>query len=181
MRFLILAAIGLIFTSWFSPWWTCDIIPDEAELKPIYEAVHIRPWGLEDHLGSYSGYIGGSQMPAFFAPLMWIYLGLITALLLFSLFAKEKMVGLGKFKFNLPKLLIGGVGLSFIFIVALAAIVAAIRTGEFYNTKLMGTVYDFTLGLTVNSRLLFGYWLACGTGVFITILALLRDRITGIR
>jgi hypothetical protein len=110
---------------------------------------------------------------------MWTYLGLAIVALLFSLFAKEKTVGFGKFKFKLPTLLIGIVGLSYIIVVITAVVMIAIRSGDFYKTPLMGQVYVRNVEAVATSRLLLGYWMACGTGLFITILALLRSKIVG--
>ncbi len=46
-RSLILIAIGLLFVSWFLPWWKCT--------TPAMEGwVRIRPWGLENNLGIFA-------------------------------------------------------------------------------------------------------------------------------
>jgi hypothetical protein len=179
MPLLTLIGIGLVFVSWFLPWWSVDIIPGQTQIPPMYDAVQVRPWGLEQSLGQYASYIKGSDMPAFFAPLMWIYLGLVTAVLLFSMFAREKEISFGKFSIKLPTLLILGAGLSYIIAVVTAVVMIAIRAGDFWGTPVMGDVFVTSLETFATSKLLLGYWLACGAGLYITILAVLRSKIVG--
>ena len=179
-RVLILAVLALMIVSWFMPWWAADVV----EIKWPAE-VQIHPWGLESApLSSFAFAIAGSDMPVWFAPAMWAYFGLFIGLLLFSLFAKEKEVRLAKLKSTLPKVLIGGVGLSFILIVVTAAIVIAIRTGDFYGVKLIGTVdivfSEFEVSDVVTGLNL-GYWLACSVGPLLIVLALFRNKIIGQR
>jgi len=174
-RGLVIVAAGLLLFSWFMPWW-------RAFIATINGQVQIHPWGLKHNLiGPDAAYMAGTEMPAFFAPLMWTYLGICIALLLFSLLVKEKTFNLGKFKLSLPKVLIGGVGLSYIVVVVLAVIIAAIRTGDFYGTPLIGVTYVAfnDVGTAVEAGLLFGYWLACGVGPLLIVLALLRNKIIG--
>lgn len=174
-RVLIIAATCFMLLSWFMPWWRCFI-------WGINREVLIRPWGLEHDLGDLTSYIAGAEMPAFFALFMWIYLGLCVAVLLFSLFANEKTVSLGKFKLSLTKLLIGIVGVSYIVVVVSAVIVAAIRTGDFFGVHLIGTtVIDLGEPMIsdADAGLLIGYWLACSVGPLLVVLALLRDKIIG--
>lgn len=121
-------------------------------------------------------------MPVWFAPFMWTYLGLVVVALLFSLFAKEKEVKIGRFKSSLPQLIIGLVGFSYIVVAIVAAIYIAVRTGDFFGVKLMGhTVVDLTYPLIGDafSKLLLGYWLVCGAGILCLLLAIFRKRIIG--
>ncbi len=174
-RFFILVIIALMFVSWFLPWWLCDI--PAAQLW-----VEVHPWGLEHNLGIYSSYIEGSDMPAFFAPLMWAYLSLAVLALLLSLVIKDKQIKLWKIKANLPSFIIGLVGFSYIVVAITAAVVISIRTADFYGTKLIGhTVVDLTYPLISDaySSLQLGYWLVCGTGLLCMVLALFRKKIIG--
>ncbi len=179
LRSLVIVGAGLMLLSWFLPWWGCRVPPEYF----VKDVVVIHPWGLEQNLGPYAQYIYGSEMPVWFAPLAWIYLGICIALLLFSLLAKEKAVSLGKFKFSLPQVLIGGVGLSYIVVVVIAVIVIAIRAGDFFDTPLQGHIFidlgeaGLVVGAWTSLRL--GYWLACAVGPFCVVLALLRDKIIG--
>jgi len=175
-RGLVIAATGLILLSWFMPWWRADI-------TMLNNWVQIRPYGLEMDPFT-AGYFPSAKMPGYFAPFIWAYFGIIMALVLFSLFVKERIISLGKLKISLPKLIFGGVGLSFIFVAILAVIVAAIRTGDYYGMHLLGrqmVEVDPELGAEslVIPRFLFGYYMAYVAGLFCIVLALLRDRITG--
>lgn len=176
-RVLTLAAAGLLLYSWFQPWWTANVLEIMGSNNVI-----IYPWVFEADLEEMQVMVENAYMPAWFAPAMWIYLGLAVAALLFSLFAREKRVGPGKFKLSLPQLLIGVVGLSYVVVVAIAAVMIAIRSGEFYGAPLMGMI-EVNLGAEyfseVETALEFGYWLACGVGPLCIALALLRNKITG--
>jgi len=179
-RGLVGIAAGLMVTSWILPWWACTIT--EVGFAPV---ARIYPYGLwldTEVIGGYIHYLKGAEMPAFFTPLIWTYLGLCIALLLSSLFVKGKTFNLGKFRFSLPKVLIGSVGLSYIVFSVLAVVVAAIRTGAYFGTPLQG-YFLINLGEPFVSdaytSLEFGYWLACGVGPLLIVLALLRDRIIG--
>ena len=174
-RGLVLVIIALFFLSWFLPWWSADV------LVLGEDTVVIRPWGLENNMDEeMAAIIKGSEMPAYFAPLMWAYLGLSIALLVLGAFIKLKEIKLGKFKLTLSQLLIGGVGVSYIVVVALAVIIASIRTGDYWDLKLIGYTY-IDLGepavTGVEAGLLPGYWLACLVGPLLIGLALLRTKI----
>jgi hypothetical protein len=157
------------------PWW-------RAYIPELDRWVAIRPWGLEHNLGDFADYIKGAAMPTWFAPLMWAYLGVSVLVLLFSLFAPEKALRLGKLKFSLPQLLILGVGLAYIVCVVVAVVYGSIRMDEFWHLKLMGETYvelgEIEKGY-VEASLLTGYWLACAAGPLLVILGLLRNRIVG--
>jgi hypothetical protein len=175
-RILVLAALGLMVLSWLMPWWAADV---EAISE---DAVIIHPWGLEQHLGEMADMIRNAKMPVWFAPVMWSYLGLALTALLVGLFIKEKAFNLGKFRLSVPSLLIGIVGFSYVVVVVMAVIVAAVRTGDFWDLKLIGYTYinlgePAVTGVTAN--LLLGYWLACSVGPALIALAVLRNRITG--
>jgi hypothetical protein len=164
--------------TWFQPWWSAYIV----ELD-VY-AVTIYPYGIEINLGDYPYWLAGAEytMPLWFFTFMWIYLGLCIALLLYSLFASERRVGLGRFSWSVPQVLVVGVGLSYVIIVAAAVITIAIQSGNFYNAPLQGSIFvaiDEHYQGWVDTGLLFGYWFACGVGPFLILLALLRNKIIG--
>ena len=165
--------------AWFQPWWRAYVV----ELE-VY-AVAIFPYGMEINMGGYEYWLAGAEdiMPGWFTPFMWVYLGLCMIALLFSLFASgEKRVGLGKLRLSLPQALIGGVGLTYIVVVVAAVLVIVMNLSSFYNTPLQGsiliTMSDFENSL-VDTGLEFGYWLACGVGPLIIVLALFRNKIRG--
>jgi hypothetical protein len=184
-RALVLVAGGLMLFSWLQIWWRADI--QEAAMY-----VNIRPWGLEHTLGSYVQYLGTDpSMPAFFAPLMWGYLGICLVVLLVGMFVKDMTVKLGKLGSLLPKWLmrlplpvwlVGGVGVSYIVFAVTCAIVAYVRTSEF-GMSLIGETYlvigDFELGTLAIAGFQWGFWLACAVGPLLVVLALLRSKIIG--
>jgi hypothetical protein len=184
-RVLLLVAAGLMLLSWLQVWWRADI--QEAAMY-----VNIRPWGLEHTLGSYIQYLGSDpSLPAFFAPLMWAYLGICLVLLLVSMFIKDIPVKLGKLGSILPKWLmglplpqwlIGGVGVSYVVFVITCALVAYIRVSEF-DMALIGETYlvigHFELGTLAISGFQWGFWLACAVGPLLIVLGLLRGKIIG--
>lgn len=181
MRGLVLVVAGLMVVSFIMPWWTCTIVGETA----IFEnAVTIYPYGLRCDLAGFTAYTSGADMPVWFAPLMWTYLGVCVVFLLLSLFVKEKMFNLGKFRLSLPQMIIGGIGITYIVVVVLAIIIAAIRTGDFYGTHLIGHSYFFVSEFVqgdVYAGLQFGYWLACGVGPLCIALALLSNKIIGMK
>ena len=176
-RLLILAAGGLLVLSWFMPWWSINVFEIGKN------AVVIHPWGLETNLrpADYE-LIKSGEMPSWFAPIMFTYLGIAVAGLILGIFAKNKEFKLWKINFTFPSFIIGLVGFSYIFVVILAVIIAAIRTGDFWNLKLIGYTY-IDLGEPMVSGaeagLLIGYWLACASGVLLLLLGLFRRRIIG--
>lgn len=178
-RVLVLAGAGFMLVTWFMPWWSAWV----AEIE--VDAVIIHPWALESRVPTEYGYLllgAETAMPGWFAPFMFTYLGLCIAALLFSLFASQKRVGLGKFRLSLPQAIIGSVGLSYIVIVAAAVITIAMRAGDFYDAPLIGRIYvvaEFFESTVVKTNLLFGYWLACAVGPLLIILAILRNKIIG--
>ncbi len=176
---LTLASIGLLLYSWFQPWWQAHIVALDKT------AVIIRPWGLVSYMpAEYSKWLVGAEMPSWFAPLMWGYLGVGVGALVYSLFVSQERVALGKLRMPLPKLLIGGVGLSYIVFVLVCVAVIAIRAREFYGASVMGSVFvsmsDHEMS-DVDTRLLAGYWLAAAVGPLLVILALFREKILGQR
>ncbi len=174
-RVLVIAGGAVMFMSWIMPWWRAYIVE-------LDRWVAIRPWGLEHNLGDLAAYIKDAVMPTWFAPVMWAYLCISIALLLFSLFAPEKALRLGRFTFSLPQLLIMGVGIAYIVCVVFAFVYASMRMDSFWHLKMIGKTY-VELGEVekgyVESNLLTGYWLACVAGPVLLILGLLRSKIVG--
>jgi len=176
-RLLLLAVIGLLVYSWFQPWWQASIetIGDDAAV--------IRPWVLETNMPpEVMAFVIGSQMPSWFAPVMWTYFGIVVLVLLVSLFITNREIHLWKIRVTLPGFMIWMAGFSYIVVVVLAVIVAAIRTGEYYYMKLLGTtLIDLGGEMVANAygNLLIGYWLACAAGPLLIVLALLRNKIMG--
>jgi hypothetical protein len=176
-RGLVVVAAGLMLISWLRPWWSCDI-----DMIGVKNGIVIHPWGLETNMGAYTYIVPKNLMPGFFAPFMWAYLGLAMAALLIGAWIKDKSIGLFGRKFDLSRLIIGVVGFTYIVAVIVAVIVMTIRMREFGGLRLLGRTYvilaEFQFS-NVDARLLFGYWLACGVGPLLVVLALLRNKIIG--
>ena len=187
-RILIVIATASLVAAWFMPWWSASIKDIPAYKYPI----SIYPYGLDAHLmWEYLTIMpeGGAEaeMPAFFTPVMWLYFGLVVAALLIAawLVNKDRNISLFRRKFNLSKFLMIVVGLSYMVVCGLAVIVASMRLGDIginlvgYTFVNLGHYAVWTLETSVDAYLRFGYWLACGVGPFLIILALLRNRIVG--
>ena len=175
-RVLVIAAAGLMLLSWLLPWWRADI-------TVINAWVIVHPWGLES-CQFVTEYFPTACMPIWFKPFAWSYLGVCIALLLFSLFAKDKVFSLGKFKFSLPQLIIGGVGLSYMLACVITVVYGSIRASEYSGMKFLGNqIIEVDSEMNIVSgayaRLLFGYWLAWAVGLLLVVLALVRNKIIG--
>jgi hypothetical protein len=173
-RGLVIITTGMMVISWLIPWWSCDA---EGYME---DAIVIHPYGLVDNIGM-ADQLGGT-MPSWFAAFMWTYLGLAVVALLVGILIQYREFHIGRMKFNLPSFIIGLAGFSYIVVAIVAVIFAAVKTGDISNMHLIGRTY-IRLGGGMNSwvigTLLFGYWLACATGVVLIILAILRNRIIG--
>jgi hypothetical protein len=176
-RALVVVGAALMLASWFMPWWS-------ARISDLAGRDHIilRPWGVE-MVNDVRTYADKSlySMPAFFEPLMWLYIGLCMLALAVSLFA-ERRVAIGRLNLSLPRLLVGFVGLSYVIAVATAFAIAQIRSGA-AGIQFVGTSTVFNPMTGGNTRiigeLLPGYWLAAGAGAYLIVLAILRNAITG--
>ncbi len=186
-RVLVLASGGLLAYSWFTPWWSAYV----RELGGRDHIV-IMPWILDvdkDKLGMFMDLVTGYDLPVWFFPAMWAYLGIVIAALLFSLFAKDKVIKVWKGTFNLPSLIIGIAGFSYIVVAITMVIVTTIMIGDALGMKFIGVTSIYVEGVTqegggqgfVVADLQLGYWLAWGAGTLLIILALLRNKIIGKR
>jgi hypothetical protein len=176
-RLLVLIGAGLMLASWFSPWWG-------ARISDLAGSDHIvlRPWGVE-MVSEVRTYANRAlyEMPVFFTPLMWAYIGLCMLALAVSLFV-ERQITVGRFRFSLPQLLVGFVGLSYVIAVVTAYTIAQIRSGA-AGIDFVGTSIVFNPMTGGNTRIMgalkLGYWLAAGAGAYLLVLALLRNAIVG--
>ncbi|MFP4642398.1 MAG: hypothetical protein ACLFPU_09535 [Dehalococcoidia bacterium] len=178
-RILVLAGTGLLLASWFLPWWTVNI---EALGKDI---VQIRPWGLamDERLGGFEVLLKGADMPVWFAPFMWAYLGLSVIALLASLWVRGVEVNIGKFKVELCQLLVGGVGVSYLVVGIVTAVYGSIRSQAMMGIPLLGRHFidmGDPLVTYVEGRFLPGYYLIFVAAIMLIALALLRNRICSV-
>jgi len=177
-RLLVAAGAGMMLVSWFLPWWACNV----EEIGPNTIVIH--PWGLEVNqlMGGFEVLMKGADMPPWFAPLMWTYLGLCIAALAAGLCLRVKELSVGRLKIKLSRVFIGGVGISYMVCAVATAVYAAVRVKDFYNLPLQGRIL-VDLGdpivTYVSTSLLFGYYLTYGAAFLLVFLALLSDKITG--
>jgi hypothetical protein len=175
-RGLILIVVALIIVSWLAPWWTVSMSGDMFRDN----CVVVYPYGIYTDLAEYVDYIAGYEMPVWFGPFMWTYLGIAILLLLFSMFARDKRIKIWKINGTLPSWIIGLVGFSYIVVVIAAVVTITLRAADFYHMKLLEPVKLSEHPIVwATGTLKFNYWLACALGPLLIILALLRNKITG--
>lgn len=181
-RILTLAGAGAMLYSWFQPWWTVYVV----ELRE--NGVTIFPHGMQfsSTLQDYPQWLVGSEMPAWFWPMMWVYLGLCMAALLIGMFASDKIrLGVGKLGLSLPQVLIGGVGVSFIVFVVVFVVVLSMRLPAFYDAPLQGSIFirmeehEGQAQSYIDTGFQTAFWIACIAGPYLAVLGLLRNKIIG--
>lgn len=178
-RLLTLAGIGLMVYTWFQRWWSAYI----ETLDEIGVAIYPYKMVISGTLRDYPQWIVGAEMPAWFFPLMWVYLAVCVWLLFYSLFTDgQDKVSLGKLKLTVPQILIGLAGLAYVIFVVVFPIVITIRAADYYGVVLQGNVFismnEHTESYVITA-LQPGYWLAVGTAVYLVALAALRKLIAG--
>ncbi len=178
---VVLAAILMVYT-WLADWWVADV----AELSA--RGVVIHPWGLSLDLSFAQQLVTDVEMPVWFAPFMWAYLVICLALLAFSLFSWGRTITLAKFKFPLPQFLIGLVGVSYIVCALVAVVYASYRMGNMGGAVGAVPLQGIThiqmgegIGTDIYTSLKTGYYLTYVAGGALIVLALLRDKITGMK
>jgi len=163
-RVFILLAIALLVISWFLPWWNAAI--DMVGLR----AVQIHPYGLTEVMGRMVSFIHGAEMPVWFAPLAYSYLGVSVICLLYSVF---------RLKEQKTKWILSGVGVVYVLYIIGATVFASIRVQDFGMGGLLGKQYiingpEGPIYATGNFEL--GYYLAFTAGILCILLGLLRAK-----
>jgi hypothetical protein len=176
-RVLLVAAAAFMVYSWFAPWWSATV----AAL-PGKDHLVMRPWGVEVVAQvKASGDASLYSMPWFFTPFMWTYLTVCMLALAASLFVTRSL-SIGPIKLPVAVILIGLVGLSYMFALGVAYGVGELKAG-WAGAKFIGTssVKNAMSGAKVKmvSDLQLGYWLALGAGGVIFVLALIRGLFVG--
>lgn len=173
---LTLAGAAAMLYTWFQPWWIAYI----EELRENGVVIYPHAMNISGTLRSYPQWIIGAEMPPWFFPLMWVYLGVMLLALFASLFYTNEWFKLGKFKLSMAQSLIAVAGILYIIYVVVFPIVVAIRAPDFHGVPLQGNVFismdDHTESYVITS-LQSGYWMACVVGPFLVALALLRNKI----
>ncbi len=175
-RCLVILGGGLMAVSWLLPWWRCDV--EELNLP---DAVVIRPYGLFLD-PSVAPYLKWATLPGWFGPAVWTYFGLAIAALLISVIFMNKNIRVFGKELNLSRWLVGIVGFSYIVTVIVAIVIMSMRMAV-ADMSILGRTFVSMGSMMASSWaegfLLFGYWLACGVGVFLLVVALLRNKIIG--
>lgn len=178
-RVLTLAGAAAMLYAWFQPWWV-------AHIEALQEdGVIIRPYEMviSGTLRGYPEWIVGAEMPSWFFPLMWVYLGVCLWCLFYSMFTSEEdRIRIGKINLSVPSALIGFAGLAFVIFVTVFVITVSVRSADFYGVQVQGSVFISMNEHTesyVNTSLRMGYWIGCAIGPFLLALAILRSKIVG--
>ncbi len=173
---LVLVGAALMFAGWFMPWWTIDVEGFATDV------VQIRPWGLCicEQMGDFAILMKGAELPAFFAPFMWSFLGLCVVALLVGIVIKEASVKIGKLTLKWSQILVGGVGLAYIVMAIVAAVFASYRMGTAFGAPLQGRAFidmGDPLIAYVDTRLLPGYYVLYAAGLTLLLVGIFRDKI----
>ncbi len=177
-RGLVLVGGAVVLAAWFLPWWSIYIYEIGAD------SVIIHPWGLETRLReAEANLIASAQMPAWFAPMMWAFLAALLLALLLGMFLKDRNLRIAKFQFSIPSLLFGLSGCAYLVSALVAAVYAALRMQDFFGgVNFIGYTY-IDLGepyqTGADAGLLIGFYLTCGVGLYLILLAVLRNKIIG--
>ncbi len=173
-RALVVIVAAVMLVSWFMPWWNADVESFGNNM------VQIRPWGLvfNERLGGFTILLKGTEMPGWFAPLMWAYLVVCMIALLVGLWFHGVNVRIGRLGLKLSQLLIGGVGISYLAVGIIAAVYGSIRAEATMGVPLVGRTFVNMGGefaSYVNSRFLIGYYLVFVAAILLIGLALIRN------
>lgn len=171
-RVLVVAGAAFMVYSWFSPWWSADVVI----VKGTDDLV-LHPWGIEA-VAQVRANADASlwSMPWFFAPFMWAYLTVCMLALAASLFV-DRRISLGRIKLPLAAILIGLVGLSYMAAVGIAYGVGELRAASIETNFIGKSTFvepQSDAKIKMVSDLREGYWYALYAGGALFILALLR-------
>jgi len=177
-RGLTLVGMALFLYTWFQPWWVAYI----EQLGENGVVIYPHAMNISGQLRNYPQWIVGAEMPAWFFPLMWVFLAICIFSLVASLFYKNEWFAVGKHKISLAQFLVGLAGFGYTVFVIVFVITVAIRASEFYGTTVQGSVFiskaDYAESY-VHTSLQPGYWIACGVGLGLLVLSLLHKKLVG--
>jgi hypothetical protein len=186
--FRILVAIGAagFVVSFFQPWW---IAHTESTAAGIHDVI-IHPYGLDG--GGLEGYFkllpgGGAEVavPQWLIIMIWVFFGVALAALLLGIIFNKRTIPLFGKKLNISRWCVGLVGLVYI-IVCVAAVLFAMPKVAALGIPFVGNAWvhvgEFAMWkieLDATAWIPWGYWLAIGTGVYLIVIAILRNKIVG--
>lgn len=171
-RALLVAGAAFMVYTWFQPWWSADIAVIKGENDMV-----LHPWGVEA-VSQVRNNTDTAQfdMPVFFAPLMWVYLGVCMLLLAASLVITRR-IKIGPISLPIAVILIAFVGLSYMAALGIAYGIGTLRSG-WAGANFIGksSILQAETGTKIKmvSDLQLGFWLSIGAGGFLTFLALIR-------
>ncbi len=161
-RVLVVAAVALMLVSFSMPWWVTDGYASSGSFF-----IKIYGHGLQHNMGQLQEYIAADETPAYQPALAWIYVGVsaVIALLAAWLKGKKSMV------------LLGIVGLGYI-AYALAAVFMVVKnrladSGIALQGLTATGVYK-QMGMSFDSSITTGFYLALAAGALYIIIALLQ-------
>ena len=166
-RGLVAIAAGLMVASSIMPWWSANVRPDTQLESPF--TIEVYQYGIPRDLYT-TNYLSADITPFYQTMLAWFYLAASVGLIIFSMWLRGRK----------GRWLLGSIGLIYVVYAAIAAFfVIADRAADF-GAPLQGhAVYFEEVFVNIDTRLLFGYYLAHTSGFMCIILALLHNTITG--
>lgn len=176
-RALTVGGAALMWYSWNEPWWSARFSAMSGRNHMV-----LHPWGV-DVTSRVRQFSDASlyDMPAFFEPFVWTYLGVCMLFLLISLFI-NKLIKIGPIRVQLATLLVAFVGLSYVGTAVIAYVVGTLKAVAAGTNFIGVTVMEnpnYTEEIRMTSQLEMGYYLALAAGVAFLVLALLRRFFVG--
>jgi hypothetical protein len=166
-RLLVAAAIVLMLVSFSMPWWTTDGTASSGSFF-----IRIYGHGLQHNMDSLQEYIAADETPAYQTALAWVYVGVSAVVALFATWLKGKK---GLF-------LLGTVGLGYIAYALMAVFMVVKNRLADSGIALQGITSSGLykqVGISFDSSIATGFYLALAAGAAFIVLALLRNVIRG--
>jgi hypothetical protein len=168
-RILVAAAVVLMLVSFSMPWWTTDGTASSGSFF-----IRIYGHGLQHNMDQLQEYIAADETPAYQTALAWVYVGVSSAIALLAAWLKGKK----------SMFLLGVVGLGYI-AYALAAVFMVVKNRLADSGIALQGVTDTglykQLGMSFDSGITTGFYLALAAGAAFIVLALLSKVIRGSR
>jgi hypothetical protein len=185
-RALVLIGAAAFVFSFFQPWWIAHC---ESAVAGIHDVV-VHPFGLDG--GGLEGYFkllpgGGVEVsvPTFLLIIVWVFFGVACAALLMSMIFNKAALPLFGKKLNISRWAVGLVGLVYIIVIVAGMIFAYTKIAAL-NMPFIGNAWvdvgEFAMWhieLDVTASLGIGLFVAVATGIYLLVLALLRNKIIG--
>jgi hypothetical protein len=162
-RLLVVAAIVLTLVSFSMPWWMTDGTASSGSFF-----IRIYGYGLQHNMDSLQEYIAADETPAYQTALAWAYVGVSAVIALLATWLRGKK---GMF-------LLGTVGLGYI-AYALAAVFMVVKNrlvdSGIALQGITSTGLYKQVGMSFDSSITAGFYLALAAGAAFIVLSLLRN------